>query len=402
MSDRLWTKSYVLALGVGFLLSLVFYLFMTTMALYAVERFGAGDALAGLASSVFVVGALVSRLLAGALVDRFGQRRVLLASLVVFAVAALAYLPAEGLGVLLAVRAVHGFAFGLAHTAASAVVQALVPASRRAEGTGYHGASTTLATALGPFAAVVVMGRHGYDGLFVAAAVASFLALGAAVWLRAGSAPAGPRRVRQRTAPIEPRALPIASFALLGAAAYSGVIAFLNPYAASLDLTAAAAMFFLVYAAAVLITRPAIGRLQDARGDNVVMYPAIACFAAGLALLSVAQDALVLLLAAGLLGLGWGTVMSAGQAIAVGTAPITHVGRVMSTYFLLVDLGMGLGPVLLGVLVGRSGYSWMYAALAVVVVLSAGVYHLVHGNSRARAREVARRAVAHEPVPAAD
>lgn len=386
MADRLWTRNYTLALGVSFFLSLVFYLLMTTMALYAVDEFGAGDAVAGLASSIFVLGAVVVRVGAGVAVDRLGRRRVLLASLVVFAVASLAYFPADGLAALLVARVIHGVAFGMAHTAAGAVVQSLIPATRRAEGTGYLGATTTLATALGPFLAVILRDQQGYDSLFVASSAAAFLALGGALWLQAPQAGPAPQPAGRRAAPIEARALPIASFVLLGAVAYSGVIAFLNPYALSLDLTAAAAAFFLVYAAVVLVLRPVIGRLQDRRGDDVVMYPSIAAFAAGLALLAAARGSLTLLLAAGLLGLGWGTILSAGQAVAVTKAPITRVGTVVATYFLMLDLGMGLGPILLGLLVEELGYRWMYLALAGLTLLSTVVYRAVHGGARARGR----------------
>ena len=48
---RLWSKDFVLAMVVNFFVGLVFYGLMTTLALYAVERFGAGESAAGLAAS---------------------------------------------------------------------------------------------------------------------------------------------------------------------------------------------------------------------------------------------------------------------------------------------------------------------------------------------------------------
>lgn len=58
MREKLWTKRFSLALGVSFFISMVFYLLMTTMALYAVHEFSAGQVASGLASSVFVIGAV--------------------------------------------------------------------------------------------------------------------------------------------------------------------------------------------------------------------------------------------------------------------------------------------------------------------------------------------------------
>ena len=48
---KLWTKNFILAIVVNLFISMVFYLLMTTMALYAVDRFQASDTAAGFASS---------------------------------------------------------------------------------------------------------------------------------------------------------------------------------------------------------------------------------------------------------------------------------------------------------------------------------------------------------------
>lgn len=387
MKARLWTKDYGLALVVSFFLSMVFYMLMTSMALYAAREFGAGELLSGLAASIFVMGAVIARLFAGVLVDRLGRRRVLLVALLVAAVSTLAYFPANTLVALLVVRLVHGLGFGAAHTAAAAITQSLIPGSRRGEGTGYLGASVTLATALGPFIAVMVTRTGSYTGVFVAALLGTALALGAGLVLRAPSAapatgtgalPRAPRGL------FEPAAVPIGMFALVAAVAFSGVVAFVNSFAEAIDLTGAAAVFFLVYAAMVILLRPFAGRLQDRRGDNVVMYPATLLMAAGLGALAVTQNGAMLLIAAALLGAGWGTIISASQAIAVSLVPIHRVGRTVSTFFLLTDVGMGVGPVLLGLLLGPLDFRAMYGVVAVASLLSVGLYYAMHGRSHGR------------------
>lgn len=135
----------------------------------------------------------------------------------------------------------------------------------------------------------------------------------------------------------------------------------MNSYAVSLDLTAVAAVFF-------------------------VIYPAIILLVAGFAVLAVTRNAALLLTAAALLGAGWGTLMSAGQAVAVSKAPIANVGKTLSTYFLFIDLGMGLGPVVLGALLARTDFRVMYLTLAVLVLLSTGLYYAVHVRHTTSAR----------------
>lgn len=384
--EQLWTRDFVLAAGVNFFLALVFYLLMTSMALYAADRFGAADSAAGLAASMFVIGATAARLLAGRLVDVAGRKRVLLVAIGVFVLASASYFAAGSLPLLLGVRFVHGAAFGTASTAAIAIAQSLIPQRRRAEGTGFFTLSTTLATAVGPFVALLLVDGPGYDALFAAAVVAAGLGMVVALILRVpepvpdAQLPSVPRRFRLGQI-LEPSVLPLAAFMLVIGAGYSGVLTFLNAFAQGLDLTAGASAFFLAYAAVIFASRFVVGRLQDVRGDNVVVYPAIASFTAGLLVLASARTVGALVVAGALVGLGFGTLMAAGQAIVVSLVPPHRVGVAVSTYFFVVDTGVGLGPVLLGLLVQGTGHRTMYVVLAGVVALTAGLYHLVHGRT---------------------
>ncbi|MFP3359975.1 MFS transporter, partial [Planococcus sp. SIMBA_143] len=92
------------------------------------------------------------------------------------------------------------------------------------------------------------------------------------------------------------------------------------------DLVEAASVFFVVYAVAILVSRPFTGRLMDAKGAKAVMLPAFVLFAAGLFLLSAAGNTMILLLSGVLIGLGFGNMQSVTQAIAVKAVPPERVG----------------------------------------------------------------------------
>jgi len=387
--EPLWTRDLVLASLANFFLAFVFYLLMTTMALYAIESFGASDTVGGLASSMFVLGSVVARLFAGNLSDLLGRRRVLLIALVVFVVASVSYLPVDSmtdsLALLLVVRAVHGLSFGVASTAAMAIAQSLIPASRRAEGTGYFTLSTTLATAVGPALAVMLVHTSGYTALFVAGAIASALGMATALLLRAPEKPLDPEH-RARLRKFHPRdmlhpaVVPVATTMLVLGICYSGVLTFLDSFAAERDLQTGASLFFVAYSVVLFLARLVAGKIQDRRGDNIVVYTAMAAFAVGMLLLGSATSNLLVVLAGAFIGLGWGTLMSALQSVAAGLVPMQRIGVAISTHFFMLDLGVGLGPIGLGLLLNTFGYDQMYLALAGLVVLSALLYHLVHGR----------------------
>jgi MFS family permease len=139
-------------------------------------------------------------------------------------------------------------------------------------------------------------------------------------------------------------------------------------------------MFFLVYAVAVLVSRLFVGRIHDRQGDNAIIYPALAVFAAGLGLLAL-EPAVWSIAAAGVLsGLGFGSLTPSVQAIAVTEAPEMRLGTATSTFYLMLDLGVGVGPVVLGALLPLTGYPGMFGALCVLVLAAVVLYYVVHGR----------------------
>ncbi len=285
--DRLWSRNFLLATVTNFLIAMVFYLLVTAMALYAVDRFTASDAESGLAVSAFVIGAVVTRLFTGQAMDLLGRRRILILALVVYLGASAAYLVAGSLWLLIVVRFVHGLAFGAANTTLAASVIGLIPRGRLSEGTGWFGTSTTVATAIGPLLALELTDRFGYDSLFMTCTVFSVAALtiGSIVDLLEAPGHRRSRRFSMREM-VSTTVVPVSAVILIAGLAYSAVLAFLNGYVQDEGLSAAVpSVFFLVYAAMLLASR-FVAPLQDRYGDNAVVYPLIVCLAIGLALLS--------------------------------------------------------------------------------------------------------------------
>ncbi len=394
---KLWSVDLVLASIVNFVLAFVFYAFMTTMAVYAVAQFAVSDTAGGLAASIYVLGATAARLFAGNVVDLVGRRRVLVFSLVLFVITSLSYFLVEDSFIgLLTVRAVHGVVFAVASTAAIALAQSVIPRSRLAEGTGYFALSTTLAAAIGPFLALKLVAGPGYESLFVAGVVAAVAGLVLALFVRTPDLPIEPEhRARLRrfhpTDMLHPAVLPAASFILVIAVAYSAIVAYLQSFGVERDLVPGAGAFFLAYAAVLFLARLIAGRIQDEFGDNAVVYLAIVGFSAGLALLALAHSNLAVVISGGLVGFGFGTLVSALQSVAVGKVPINRLGVAVSTYFFMLDLGMGLGPIVLGTLLAATNFGEMYGILAGVVLASSLLYRGVHGKKHGHRRSIAAK-----------
>lgn len=379
-SHRLWSRDFVLATVVNALVMTIFYLLMTTMAVYAIRQFQAEAVWAGLASSMFIIGAVVTRL-AGGIVDAVGPRRTLLVGLVVFIAMSLAYLEADSLALLLSVRFIHGAAFGMVSTAATALAQASIPPLRRGEGTGYFAMSIPFASGIGPALALWLIDRWDYEALFLVCAAVSTAALVAAFLLHPAASTQSrwhPRQLWREL--VHPRVVPLAAFMLLIGIVNSSVITYVHSFADGLGIADAAGAFFLVQALGVLSARLVSGRIQDGLGDNVVVYPAVVLYAAGLVVLSQAGGTTAVLVAGALTGAGFGTLMPAVQASVVRLSGGQRVGLAIATYYLFLDIGTGLGPLGLGFVIEATDHRVMYLAVAALMLCSTLYYHSVHGR----------------------
>ena len=78
-------------------------------------------------------------------------------------------------------------------------------------------------------------------------------------------------------------------------------------------------------------------------------------------------------------GLGFGCLLPSLQAILINRSSPARVGVATSTFFLLLDIGTGVGPVFLGLVVASFGFPAMYWASAGLVVVGGVLYALVHG-----------------------
>ncbi len=176
---------------------------------------------------------------------------------------------------------------------------------------------------------------------------------------------------------IEVPVLPISVVCGLLFFGYSSLLTFLTPYADKIGLARAAGVFFIVYAIIMFLTRPFMGRVFDRRGPHVVMVPAFISFTASMVMLAFASNDWMILGSAALAGFGVGTVQSCGMAMAVRVTPDERISLANATYHIMLDAGVGIGPLLLGLVTPIIGYSMMYVCMAVLGVVALTLFLIV-------------------------
>lgn len=385
--QKLWTKDFLIVSLINFTITLIFYLLMVTIAGYAVENFHASTSTAGLVSSIFIIGTLFGRLGTGRIIGDWGSKKTLFCGLLLFMLSTMSYFIAFNLPLLILNRLIQGIGLGIASTATGTIIAQILPAERRGEGIGYYSLSAILATAIGPFIGILL--TQLFEDYRMIFAVDSVLAIICFMMYFIVKVPDAPKKAKNMadkagfklTNFIEMRALPIAFVALVIGFAYSGVMSFMTFYAKELHLVTAGSYFFIVYALVILASRPFTGKLLDARGANIIIYPCLVLFAIGMYAFSSATSTGVFLIAGALIGIGYGNFNSVAQAIAIKVTPNERLGLATSTYFILYDLGLGVGPYFLGFFVPAMGYSAIFLAMVAVIFLSIVLYYFLYGKN---------------------
>lgn len=385
--EKLWTKDFVFTSIVNFVMMLSMYLLLVTMATYAMQEYDASVSLAGFVASIFVIGSLFGRLYAGKTIAKMGNKKMLLIGIVSFFIVSILYFFPLGLIPLMIIRLLHGLFLGLGTTATSTIISQVIPNSRKGEGIGYFSMSVVLATAVGPLIGTFLVNSLGFTSIFIFSVVMAAVSLVLSLLLQP---PEIPEAVPEEEAEekkgfnigdyVEKNALPISIAMFIMAIGYSSILSFVTEYASDINLAQAGGFFFLVYGVAVLLSRPVTGPLMDSKGANIVAYPSLVLFALGLLIISQASTSVVFLAAAVLLGLGYGNFQSIAQAIAIKLTPPHRMGLANSTYFIALDLGLGVGPLILGYLVPVTGYRGMYFTLVFLIIVGIAIYYFVHGK----------------------
>jgi len=194
---------------------------------------------------------------------------------------------------------------------------------------------------------------------------------------------AEPKRAPDAAAPrrgwrsfILPSALFPSAVLFTNALTYASVVALLPLFAEEAKL-GNPGLFFTVFSVVVLVMRGPLGRLSDRRGRVVVVAPGLLVSFVALLLLSRAESMTMLLVVAVLYAIGVGAAQPTLMAMTIDRAKPEERGAAMGTFTTSMDLGIGIGSVVWGLIAEAFGFQTMYVVasfmgLVGVVVLLAG------------------------------
>ncbi|MFD0713288.1 MFS transporter [Paenibacillus sp. GCM10027626] len=372
--ERLWTKSFIGLTLTLFFLCFGFYILLPALPLY-IKQLGVAESRLGLIIGGFTLSAVAARPFIGGLLDRHGRRIFIVAGLIVLTVATFLYSWASGILLLILLRILHGLGWAMSTTSIGTSITDVIPAQRRGEGMGWYGLSMTVSMAIGPIVGVWMVQNASFDRLFLLAACLSAVAIGIALLTKIPSI-----AVNKQTKMVffEKTLLPLSAAAFFLALTYGGITTFVPLFAESIQVNSGT--FFLVYAIALTLTRPVAGKLTDRYGEAAIIIPSLVITIAALVILSLSHGLSGVLCAAVLYGIGFGSAQPTLQTAAINLVPSTKKGVANASYFTAMDLGIGLGSIILGLVSQYLGYLYLFAVCALSGFVSLVIFIGIRGS----------------------
>ena len=331
---------------------------------------GSDEAGVGLAGAAYGVTTLLLRPYAGRLSDRRGRRPLLIGGALLVTAVILGHLVASDLSVLLGLRLLLGVAEAFYFVAAFAALADLAPPRRMGEALSINSLSLYLGLALGPLLGELLLDAGGFGAAWVGGA-----ALAAAATLLAMRIPetlVRPESSEEASvAPLFHRAAVGPGAALFtGVAAMSGFLFLAGPHAERLGLDSWS-VAFLLFGGVVIVLRIVFARLPDRVPPLLLGAAALALAGGGLLVVAVAPSVVGLLVGTTLLASGVAFMTPALFAATFARVTATQRGAASGTATFFIDLGFGVGPLLMGFVAAASGSGLAFAVGAAIALAGA-------------------------------
>jgi predicted MFS family arabinose efflux permease len=367
--DRLLTPAFI-RLAVADLA----YFTAAGVAIYALPLWvtgpvGSDKAGAGLAFGAFAVSALILRPVAGRLADTRGRRPLLVGGALLSALGMVGTAYADDLVLVVLLRLVLGVAEAAFFVAALAALADLAPPSRMGEAISYNSLGLYLGLAFGPPLGELLVRSAGFTAAWYGAAALSVVAAVIA---------AGIKNVRSRSAPtaghsrlIYWRAVPPALGFFASVVAMGVFFAFGALQAEAVGLMPASAPLF-VYGLVVVAGRLSLARFLDRFPALLLGAVALAIIAGGLMIIALLTHPIGMVLGAAIFALGVTISTPAFFSAIFATAQPDERGAASGTASVFLDLGIALGPMVIGLAAQAGGIPFAFGIAAVVVLAGCG------------------------------
>lgn len=310
-----------------------------------------GEEYLGLIISLFTLTACISRPFSGKMTDKWGRIPVMVVGAVVCGAGALAYPLLTTVPGFLLIRLFHGFSTGFKPTGTSAYIADIVPVDRRGEALGISSFFGALGMASGQGAGSLIYLSFGIDMLFYCSSFLSFasvlILLGMKETLKEKTSFNLSMLKINRHDILEKSVFPPAVIMVLTCLSFGTTFTLAPVFSDHLGIENRG-IFYMVLTMSSIIVRVIGGRLSDRFGRQIVLRFSTVIIFSSMVIIGFSETVTQFFTGAFVFGLGYGLNSPTLFAWTIDLSPIKTRGKGVSTLFIFLEIGIGVGALLSG------------------------------------------------------
>jgi MFS family permease len=379
---KIFTHDFILAFFAQFVFTSVFYLLIPTLPIY-LSRWGSTEIEIGVLIGAFFLSSVVFRLFVGRALLKIPEKRFMLIGTILFALTSIAYILTPPFWPLLIVRVFQGIGFAFFHTAIYTLIANISLEGHRGQSLSYFTLAMTLSGAIAPSVGMILINQYSFTYFFLVCLGLSLCSL--FITLKLERRPVAPSQdsLTEDRFFLNRKALPPSIVSSLSLFIWGALTAFFPLYAIHHGVTNPG-LFFTTIAIMLLLVRSLAGKTFDLYSKEKVILPCLTTYIISMAILAFSKTLPMFILVAVIWGIGNAFLMPSLVAYAldhVGSSP----GPIMGTFTAITDLGISLGPVVMGIVVHEASYPIMFLCLALTGFINLGYFYFILRKERAEA-----------------
>lgn len=366
MIRKILSRQFLLCFFTQFLFTLATFTLIPTLPIYLLKK-GASESEIGLLIGSHAIASLITRPFVGKELLKRSEKYLMIIGGLFFSLASIAYLLASSFWPFLLVRILHGIGYALFTTSSFTLIANISPEGHKGQSLGFFILAFTISTAVAPPLGMFIINHFSFAHLFLTCFILSLFSLIITNKLEK-------RHINSFNDPsdkdvsfisrraIRPSILGFFPFFIWGA-----LTTFFPIYAVSHGVSNPG-FFFTIVAIILIFGRLFGGRILDLYSREKIIMPFIFPYIISMIILSLSKTQPMFTLVAIIYGIGPSFLIPALMAYAVerGGPP----GPTMGTFNAMNDLGISLGPVIMGIVIQSTNYQIMFLCLALVGFLN--------------------------------
>jgi MFS family permease len=370
-------RHFILCFFAQFAFVSVFAILVPAIPIY-LSKFEAREAEIGFLVGILSFSSLILRPIVGNALLHTPEKKLMITGALFYVFSSIAYLWAPPFWPFLAVRIFQGIALALFNTAIFTLIANTTPETHRGQLISYFYLSGNISFAMGPYFGLVLINRYNFVILFLVCTGLSLCSL--LITAKLGKReviPVQKQPLKIRTV-LSRGALPPSIIAFMLNIIWGALTAFFPLYALVHGVSNPG-IFFVFLAVTLILGRTLGGKLLDIYDRKKVIIPCLSAIIIALAILTFSTTLSMFILVAVVLGTGWSLLYPSLMIYAIKYAGSDR-GPAMGTFTGLADLGVCIGPMIMGIIIQRGSYPIMFFCLVLIAVTNLVYFHFAMGK----------------------